>query len=111
MFHGTTETRAQHILAHGFHDKDAREPSTVYLTPHADLAHRYAEGRVKADGAGSPAVLRINNVRGVSATETGYGKPHLNREAGADYMAGHSETIVLNPAAIHGVTRHTTGEM
>lgn len=107
LYHGTTEQRAGGILGQGFTDDPERG---IHLTPHPDLAMSYAEGRVLKDGGGIPAVLKIDKVRGVSAEHTGYGKASLNREAGADYMDKGPEVVVLNPSAIHGITRHAALE-
>jgi 8-oxo-dGTP pyrophosphatase MutT (NUDIX family)/GNAT superfamily N-acetyltransferase len=107
LYHGTTEERARRILAEGFHGGDGDREGVIYLTAHPPLAHSYAEGRVKADGGGTPAVLRVDRVRGVSAAETGYMSPALNRQAGAHYMdKGPAEVLVLDPGAIHGVSRY-----
>jgi hypothetical protein len=100
LYHGTTAERAQAILAGGF------QGNLVHLTPNADLARSYGEGRAQADGGGIPAVLRIEKVRGVSAAETAYGSPDLNRQAGAHYMDKGPEVLVLDPGAMHGITRH-----
>ena len=100
LYHGTTQERAGRILEHGF------EGGTVHLTPHADLAGSYAAGRVTKDKGGAPAVLKIERVRGVSASETGYMDPEKSRASGADYQDKGPEVVVLNPAAIHGITRH-----
>ena len=100
LYHGTTAERAQAILDGGFRG------NLIHLTPDPELARSYAEGRVQADGGGTPAVLRIGTVRGVSAAETAYGSPDLNRQAGAHYMDKGPEVLVLDPAAMHGITRH-----
>ena len=114
LYHGTTAERAQAILEHGFTGGagfesgtgNRQEEGVVFLTRHPDLAMDYAHGRVQKDGGGVPAVLRIERIRGVSAAETGYMNPELNRRAGADYMDKHAEMVVLNPGIIHGITRH-----
>jgi hypothetical protein len=99
LFHGTTDERAKSIEANGF------TTPTTYLTPHRDLAQRYAEGRVTADGGGTPTVLRTDPVHGVSAAETGYSSPDLNREEGADYMDKGPEVLVLHPNLLKGIRR------
>ena len=61
---------------------------------------------MQSDGGGIPAVLRIDRVRGVSGHEVGYMDPDKARAAGADYQDKGPEVVVLNPAAIHGISRH-----
>lgn len=109
--HNTTDARAQHILERGFDGGlDSRQEGTIHLTPHPGLAADYAKGRVQKDGGGTPAVLRVEQVRGVSAEHTAFGSAKLNREAGADYMDKGPEVLVLNPSAMHGITRHASAQ-
>lgn len=105
LYHGTTEERARRILSEGFEPSAARQ-ETVHLTPDPELAGRYAQGRIIADKGGTPAVLKVDKVRGVSAHEVGYADPGLARDAGADYMDKGPEVVVLNPSAMHGISRH-----
>ena len=108
LYHGTTAERAGRILEHGFEGGKDRHEDVIHLTPHPELALSYAEGRVRADGGGTPAVLKVDKVRGVSATETGYMNPAKNRAAGAHYMDKGPEVLVLDPSAVHGITRHAS---
>jgi hypothetical protein len=103
LYHGTTAEAAGHIESEGFRP----ERGHTYLTPHLDLAHRYANSAVKRAG-GEPAVLAVDGLHGVSGHAVGYLDPDLSRKAGAHYQDKGPEVLVLDHSAIVGTPRRVS---